>query len=90
MAKRDYAKEYDEYHSKPAQIKKRAKRNAARAQVQKKRAATGKPPLTKDQVVDHAKTPIRKGGGNTAGNLKVASRKKNAGWRKGKTGYDTK
>jgi 5-methylcytosine-specific restriction endonuclease McrA len=38
-------------------------------------------------VVDH-QTPIRKGGSNTGSNLKVTSRSKNAGWRKGKKGYD--
>jgi len=48
---------------------------------------TGKAPLTKDQVIDH-KNPIRKGGTNAKGNVKVTTRKKNAAWRKGKKGYD--
>mgnify|MGYP000265318602 CR=1 FL=1 len=34
-AKRNYKKEYDNYHSKPAQKKNRAGRNAARAAVKK-------------------------------------------------------
>ena len=84
---RDYKKEYAEYQGKPAQIKKRAQRNAARAEVQKSRKKAGAKPLTKDQVVDH-KTPIRKGGTNATSNTKVTSRSKNAAWRKGKTGYD--
>ena len=84
---RDYGKEYDSYQGKPAQIKKRAQRNAARAEVQKARKKAGKAPLTKDQVIDH-KNPIRKGGTNAKGNVKVTTRKKNAAWRKGKKGYD--
>lgn len=84
---RDYDKEYDDYHSTPEQKKKRAQRNAARAKVQAKRKASGDKPLTKDEVVDHKK-PLRKGGTNDEDNLKVKSRKKNAGWRKGKKDYD--
>ena len=33
--RRDYRKEYDNYHSKPEQKKNRAKRNAARATMEK-------------------------------------------------------
>lgn len=88
MAKaRDYKAEYAKYHGTPEQKKKRAQRNAARAIVKKKRAAAGAKPLTKDQVVDHKKR-IAKGGTNAPSNLKVTSRSKNAGWRKGKKGYD--
>ncbi len=36
MPKRDYAKEYREYHAKPEQIKRRSQRNAARAEAEKK------------------------------------------------------
>ena len=39
------------------------------------------------KVVDH-KTPLRKGGSNKPSNTRVTTRKKNAGWRKGKSGYD--
>ena len=79
---RDYKKEYREYHGKPAQITQRSQRNQARRQVEKTAGD-----LPTDKVVDH-KVPIRKGGSNTGSNLKVASRSKNAGWRKGKKGYD--
>ena len=34
--KRNYRKEYDEYHAKPAQKKRRADRNRARAQAEKR------------------------------------------------------
>lgn len=79
---RDYDKEYREYHGKPEQIKKRSQRNLARRAVEKRLGD-----LPTDMVVDH-KTPIRKGGTNANGNLAVTSRAKNAGWRKGKKGYD--
>jgi hypothetical protein len=65
---RDYKDEYAKYHSKPEQIKKRAQRNAARAEVKKKVGAAA----IKGKDVDHKK-PIAKGGTNTAGNLRVKS-----------------
>lgn len=80
---RDYDKEYREYHGSPEQKKKRAQRNAARREMEK----AGKVKKGDGKVVDH-KTPIRKGGSNNKSNLRVASRAKNAGWRKGKKGYD--
>jgi hypothetical protein len=36
MAERNYRKEYDNYQGKPAQKKRRAKRNAARREMEKK------------------------------------------------------
>ncbi|HUU73727.1 MAG TPA: HNH endonuclease signature motif containing protein [Burkholderiales bacterium] len=75
---RDYNHEYESYHGKPAQIKKRAQRNAARAKMVEKGAVS----KGDGKVVDH-KTPIRQGGGNADSNLKVTSRSANAGWRKG-------
>jgi hypothetical protein len=36
MAKRNYRKEYDEYHATPEQKKRRAERNAARREASKK------------------------------------------------------
>lgn len=74
MAKpRDYKAEYARFHSKPEEIKKRAMRNSARAEMEKKHGdLTGKD-------VDHKK-PLRKGGGNAKGNLRVSSVKKNRGW----------
>lgn len=82
MAERNYRKEYDNYHSRPEQIKKRDARNAARREMEKRglvRKGDGKD-------VDH-RTPIVKGGTNSAGNLRVVpasqnrsfARTKNAG-----------
>lgn len=69
---RDYKSEYQNYHSKPEQIANRAKRNAARAAMEKKGVV--RPGDGKD--VDH-KTPIAKGGGNGAGNLRAVPASKN-------------
>ncbi len=80
---RDYKREYREYQGKPEQIKQRAQRNAARAEVVKKKGAAA----VAGKDVDH-KNPIRKGGSNTAGNLRVKSESENRSWRKGKKGYD--
>lgn len=82
MAKRNYAKEYRDYHSRPDQKKKRAKRNAARRKMMK----SGRVKKGDGKDVDHKKR-LAKGGGNGKGNLRVTSRKKNRGWRKGKKGY---
>jgi hypothetical protein len=82
---RDYAKEYRDYHGKPAQITDRAQRNAARRQKEKE---VGKAAL-KGKEVDHSKTPIRKGGSNAKSNLRVSTPAANRGWRAGKQGYDT-
>jgi 5-methylcytosine-specific restriction endonuclease McrA len=66
--KRDYAKEYKEYHSKPAQIKARSQRNQARAKLGLK---VGDP-----RECDH-KNPISKGGSNRKDNLRAVSRSTN-------------
>lgn len=68
---------YKDYQGKPEQIKKRSQRNKARREMEKshgKAAVAGKD-------VDH-KRPIRSGGGNSKGNLRLASPAKNRGWRK--------
>lgn len=70
------------YNARPEEKKKRAKRNAARAAYEK---ANGDLPSMVD--VDHKK-PMRKGGGNTKGNLTAKSQTANRGWRAGKKGYD--
>ena len=67
-------KHYKEYGSRPDQIKKRAMRNAARAAMEKK---VGKAAL-KGKDVDHKK-PLRNGGGNGHGNLRIRSVKANRG-----------
>ena len=68
MVKRDYKKEYREYHSKPEQKKNRAARNAARRAMGLK---VGDP-----REVDHKK-PLSKGGSNSKKNLRVVSRTTN-------------
>ncbi len=73
--KRDYAKEYREYHSKPDQKKRRASRNAARRlMIQKGKARKGD-----GKDVDHKnRNPLN----NSLKNLRVTSQKKNRGWRR--------
>ncbi len=66
--KRDYKKEYRDYHSKPAQIKNRAKRNKARTTMGLK--------VGDKREVDHKK-PLSKGGSNKKSNLRVVSRTTN-------------
>jgi hypothetical protein len=61
---RDYKQEYRDYHGRPEQIKERAQRNAARAQMGLK---VGDP-----QEVDH-KRPISQGGTNSSRNLRAVS-----------------
>ena len=63
---RDYKQEYANYQGKPAQIANRAKRNAARAALEKKGVVS----KGDGKDVDH-KTPIVKGGGNSVGNLRA-------------------
>jgi hypothetical protein len=72
---RDYKREYAQFHGKPAEIKKRAKRNAAHAQVEKKVGSTSKDV--------HHKNPIRNGGGNSPGNLAVTGTS-HRGWNRKK------
>ena len=71
--KRDYAKEYRDYHGKPEQIKRRAGRNKARSLMIRKH---GKSAL-KGKEVDHKDFNPRN---NSASNLsiksKIANRKK--------------
>lgn len=66
--KRDYKKEYRDYHGKPDQIKKRAMRNKARRIMGLEK---GDP-----REVDHIK-PLSKGGSNKKSNLRAVSRSTN-------------
>ena len=66
--KRDFRKEYDDFHGKPEQIKKRAARNKARRLKGLKKGDK--------REVDH-KVPLSKGGSNKKSNLKVKTRKAN-------------
>ena len=68
--KRDYRKEYDNYHAKPEQKKRRAKRNAAR----RKLAKQGRVKLGDGKDVDHKNTNPND---NSAKNLRVQSKSAN-------------
>jgi 5-methylcytosine-specific restriction endonuclease McrA len=70
--KRDYRKEYDEYHARPGQVKNRAARNKARATA----ASAGKVCKGDGKEVDH-KVPLSKGGSNSEKNTRVVSRTTN-------------
>lgn len=72
---RDYKAEYARFHGKPEEIAKRAKRNAARAKVEKKVGAAA----IAGKDIDHKKA-LRHGGGNGMKNLAISSVKKNRGW----------
>lgn len=66
--KRDYKKEYRQYHSKPAQRKNRSNRNKARRTMGLK--------VGDKREVDHKK-PLSKGGSNKKSNLRAVSRTTN-------------
>jgi len=79
--KRNYKKEYANYHGKPEQRKKRSKRVLARRKLEKE----GTVSKGDGKDVDH-KTALRSGGGNSRSNLRVRSRSSNRsdnGHRKG-------
>jgi len=67
---RDYRSEYDNYHSKPEQIKKRNKRNEAR----RKMMAAGKVKRGDGRDVDHKNGDPTD---NSPGNLRVQSKSQN-------------
>ena len=66
--KRDYKKEYKDYHGKPEQIAARAQRNAARAKVGLS--------VGDKRECDH-KNPISNGGSNRKDNLRAVSQATN-------------
>jgi hypothetical protein len=72
MIKRNYKKEYGNYHSKPKQIKNRASRNKARAILKKIRGIKA----LKGKDVDHKNRNPRD---NRIKNLRVRSIKLNRG-----------
>ena len=72
MAKRNYRKEYDEFHASDEQKKNRAKRNAARNRAIK----SGRVRKGDDMEIDHKK-PLSKGGSNAPSNTRVVPRSKN-------------
>ena len=67
---RDYRSEYDNYHSRPEQIKKRNKRNEAR----RKMMAAGKVKKGDGKDVDHKNGDPTD---NSPGNLRVQSKSQN-------------
>lgn len=69
---RDYGKEYREYQGTPAQKKHRAERNAARRELTRE----GRVHKGDGKDVDHIK-PIKSGGTNAKGNLRVISKSEN-------------
>ncbi len=68
--KRDYKQEYKNYHSSPEQKKKRASRNAARAEMEKK----GKVSKGDGKDVDHKNGNPKN---NSKSNLRVQSKSAN-------------
>lgn len=66
------------YDARPENVAKRVKRNQARAEM----AKAGKVSKGDGKDVDHIK-PLRAGGGNSKGNLRVVSKSRNRGWRDG-------
>ncbi|MBF42738.1 MAG: HNH endonuclease [Gammaproteobacteria bacterium] len=70
--KRDYKKEYRDFHGKPKQIKLRNMRNAARNQAMKE----GKVKKGDGKHIDHIK-PLSKGGTNGKKNIRIVSAKTN-------------
>jgi len=66
--KRPYDKEYEQYQGTPEQIKKRALRNKARAELTK----DGRVTKGDGKDVDHVK-PLSKGGTSSKKNLRVKS-----------------
>lgn len=81
MAKRNYKKEYRNYQGKPEQIKRRAKRNAARRKLMKQ----GKVKKGDGKDVDHRR-PISKGGSNSISNLRVQSASSNRSFDRDRAG----
>ena len=74
---RDYRKEYDNYHSKPSQKKKRASRNAARRKLQ----AGGR--VKKGSNMHHVDgNPLN----NSPKNLRVVNRSENRSFARTSTG----
>ena len=79
--KRNYKKEYADYHGKPEQVKQRAERVKAQRMVDKTgkdENGNGKADAREGKDIDHIK-PIRKGGKTVKGNLRIRSLKSNRG-----------
>lgn len=70
--KRNYRREYDQFHAKTKQKKLRAKRNNARRRLER----AGRVSKGDGKEVDHKKM-LSKGGGNSNSNLRVVSKRTN-------------
>lgn len=70
--KRDYKKEYRDYHAKPEQRRKNDKRKKARREAEK----DGRVKKGDGKDIDHKK-PLRSGGSNSKSNTRVRSRSAN-------------
>jgi len=78
--KRDYKKQ-QAYDGKPSVVKDRAKRNAARRQLEKEGVVS----KGDGKDVDHKK-PLSKGGGTSRGNLRAVSKSSNRSFSRTKNG----
>lgn len=78
---RDYKSEYNNYHSRPEQIKKRSERTMARRELERE----GKVHKGDGKDVDH-KVPLSKGGTNARSNLRVTSASDNRSFPRNKDG----
>lgn len=77
-------KAYDRaWDARPENKKKRAARNKARRLLERE----GLVHKGDGKDVDH-RVPLERGGSTGRGNLRVVSRQKNRGWRKGKSNYN--
>lgn len=72
-----------EYNARPENVAKRVKNNAARREAMEK----GLVKKGDGKDVAHVQS-LENGGNNAASNLKVESRAKNRGWRKGSGSYN--
>jgi hypothetical protein len=77
---RDFASEYRNYQGTEKQKKNRAKRNAARREMER----DGKVHKGDGKDVDH-KTPMAKGGGNGKANLRVKDKSSNRSFKRTKS-----
>ena len=79
--RRDYKREYKEYHSRPEQIKNRTERTTARRQAN----AAGITHKGDNKDIDHKK-PLSKGGSNGKSNQRVVSAGTNRSFSRNKDG----
>ena len=81
QGKRDYKREYKEYHSRPEQIKNRSARTVARRQANE----SGVTSKGDGKDLDH-RVPLSKGGSTSKSNLRVTSAGSNRSFSRNKDG----